>query len=670
MNSLRFDSEIVGQPQARLVSHRGLQHRGEVIVADTPDPEYGRPLDLYLSFRIVFFTVPRRIPVGQIRDPRVAMAVPRRVPDPTRQTLNREISAIREAKERYITAADPDAHALRASIEEREVSLRGELARRDALSYSQGRIYTRPGITIHPGEIFVEENADYWASRLADKVLLAVFPRLPFDHAALQFTLTAGHLASLYRGAFCRDPRAAEMVRGLGPVLGLTRREAPTTFDAGDCPVVDIIRSAMESHGGQMRAEELLRLLVERHGLNYALSTLYVLAFVRQARAEVGLRPGHSVRSLRGRLFLSDRIAWDTVQEVSFSEELADSLTQVRLRPSQTWNAALPYAALLVQGLQMGDEVDVPPQERRLLEALAGLARRLEASRKGISALASRLDESADRALATMDRLQALCVSRDYRTFHSNARSGFEGPSGLRRALDVYARLEQLSDLAPAITRARDYLDEMTFGREHRDLQLQREALVGRIALDSLTVNPALWSSIREGYQALRRRYTAAYVSHHHRYRQEAIELGHRLERWRPQVEALARFNEVPELGGPFETDVPRRFVDLADSTKTCPVGDADLSLEEAPHCRACMVRLSDEVPKGEAELLCRAAKRAMQEYNRRLSSRGVREILAHPAREPLDKFINLVQVSDLSALANVLDDDVVEFLRRFAKPG
>ena len=67
-------------------------------------------------------------------------------------------------------------------------------------------------------------------------------------------------------------------------------------------------------------------------------------------------------------------------------------------------------------------------------------------------------------------------------------------------------------------------------------------------------------------------------------------------------------------------------------------------------------------------EMLFGAVERAMHEYNRRLGSYGVRQILAHPSREQLDKFINLVQVADPSALANVLDDEVVEFLRQFMR--
>ena len=111
MADIRFDEQVLGEPQAWTVSHRGLEYRGEVIVAETPDSRWGQPLGGDSSFRIVLFTVPRRIPSGQIIDPRVAMAVPARAPDPTRKTLNRELSAIRETRERYVTG--PEARAIR-----------------------------------------------------------------------------------------------------------------------------------------------------------------------------------------------------------------------------------------------------------------------------------------------------------------------------------------------------------------------------------------------------------------------------------------------------------------------------------------------------------------------------------------------------------------------------
>ena len=148
------------------------------------------------------------------------------------------------------------------------------------------------------------------------------------------------------------------------------------------------------------------------------------------------------------------------------------------------------------------------------------------------------------------------------------------------------------------------------------------------------------------------------------------MELVSRFERMRPQVDALARFNEVAEFGGPLGADVPGRFRELTASLRTCTVTDNEIDFDSAPGCAACLLPLNEDVPRRDTALVIRDTDRAMRVYNRRLSARGVRSVLAHPTREQLDKFINLVQVGDLSALSNVLDDKVLYFLRRFVRSG
>ncbi|MFQ5845015.1 MAG: hypothetical protein ACE5JG_08510, partial [Planctomycetota bacterium] len=64
----------------------------------------------------------------------------------------------------------------------------------------------------------------------------------------------------------------------------------------------------------------------------------------------------------------------------------------------------------------------------------------------------------------------------------------------------------------------------MTFGRDRQELLLDRDSVAARIEPDSLTANPSLWHSIEAGFRRLRSRYVNAYVSHHARYQQEALE--------------------------------------------------------------------------------------------------------------------------------------------------
>ena len=583
---------------------------------------------------------------------------------PGRQSLNKELTALHETRARYVAGAE--ARAIREAGETREASIRADLARRDALAYAQGRVYTIAGVVSRPADIFSEQDPGTWANRLAEVVLQAAFPRLPFDFAAFPHTLTASHMADLFGGIFHGDVDAEDLVRAFGPPLGLTRSDAATEFDAGDCASVEAIRDAVQGAGGQAPAAELGQILVQRHGLNRPLATLYVLAYVRLDQGEVTLLPGHSVGSRSGGLFPTDVVGWDTLSEITFSESLSDDLRQVRERPAHTWSAVLPYAIEIVRDLEPVDESEAPGQEERLLVALKDMGQRLQATREVLAPVATGLGERGDESLTVVDRLVNVAESDGFHRFHTAAQAAFGGPRGLRQALDLYARLERLGELAPDVTRERIYLDEMTFGSEHQVLRLERDALAARVGLDHLMANPAVWDGIAEGVQAFRRTYATAYAGHHRRYHEAADDLRNRHRTFRPQVDALARFNEVVEFGEPLEPDAPGRLSDLLATVRECPAPDEVRSLGDAPYCQSCMLPLDEDVPVREAESLYHAVEHAMAEYNRRLGSRGVQRILAHPTREQLDQFINLAQVSDLSSLANVLDDSVVEFLRRF----
>ena len=323
----------------------------------------------------------------------------------------------------------------------------------------------------------------------------------------------------------------------------------------------------------------------------------------------------------------------------------------------------------MAEGLKPSqDSSEIAEQERRLLDALDEASRRLEGSREAIGALAHAVQGDAGSVLDTLGMLQVLCSATGYRGFYTVAVESFGGLSGLSQALDLYSRLEQLAAVAPDITRARMYLDEMSLGREHQDLAMKRDAVAARIGLDSLIADPSLWGSLADGFKQLRREYAIAYQSHHARYHQEAVEAIARLDGLKKQVEALARFNDVPEFDGPLGADLPGRFRELLVSIRTCAASEEEMPLDSAPQCQECHLPLSESVPHLEAGLVLKGTESAMREYNRRLSSEGVRRILAQPTKDQLDKLISLGQISDLTALANVLDEEVVDFLRGFMR--
>ena len=107
--TLRFDHDALEAPQPWVVHDRGMERRSEAIVSEGVNPDWGRPLEADLGFRVVFFTVPRRIAAGLIQDRRIAMVVPSRSTLRTHPSLEREIRAIHETKARYVTARDAGA---------------------------------------------------------------------------------------------------------------------------------------------------------------------------------------------------------------------------------------------------------------------------------------------------------------------------------------------------------------------------------------------------------------------------------------------------------------------------------------------------------------------------------------------------------------------------------
>ena len=109
---LLLDRNLLGRPLPWVVENRGIEYPGEVILAEAVDPRWGEPLSGGLRFRVVFYTVPRRIPAGHIKDRRIVMAVPRAA-DPDRESLGHELQSIREARPHYVPSHDPGASAVR-----------------------------------------------------------------------------------------------------------------------------------------------------------------------------------------------------------------------------------------------------------------------------------------------------------------------------------------------------------------------------------------------------------------------------------------------------------------------------------------------------------------------------------------------------------------------------
>ena len=388
MEQLRFDSEVYGQAQPWVVYHRGLEYKGEVIVAEEVDLTWGQPLGDQLSFRIVFLTTVRRFANYSIDDRRVAIAVPSRPPQDVYQSASREIRSVRETIAKYTTSHDSDELAIRKSMREREMSLQSELGRRFKVAYSGGRVYTYGKIRARSSEDFAGDNLESWANSLAYSVLSSAHSELPIAFDEFPGILTEDTIHALFRGLFQEEREVADVVEAYGPGLGLTRKESPHAFHVVDCAVVDKIRDGLHSGGGEVSAQDILRLLSVEDGITYPLSLLYLLAFVRHERVELELTSEHHLMSRTGGRFSADRITWDLIPEMDFPSLAHTELGTLRLQPSVAWDTVLPYATLLIDELHSSsDPTDIASQNSRLLGVLSEITQDLQGISEAVSEL-------------------------------------------------------------------------------------------------------------------------------------------------------------------------------------------------------------------------------------------------------------------------------------------
>jgi len=656
--SIIFDRTSLGIPQAWEIEWRRLVHRGEVIVEDAlADGDFGA-LTGDTSFRIILATSGLK-PRIRPRDARTVLAVPRFRFDPVKEMQRASGSAANAV------SIDTQDSQLRHLLQMEQTSEWHSARRRISRGYAEGRVYSHKTLTLSASEVFGGDSVERSVDGLASHLLSQAFPRLPVDSTNFPGTLDAAGIKTLYAGLFQQDRAALETVRGFGPGLGVVAG-TDTGFDGSNCPVHDIIDGELATRSGSIPSAELVETLVHGQGLNRPLAFFYLLSYVMHARAEAELTDGHDVRTPAGGRFQGDRVTWDLLSEVDFSESLFSGLGTLRLEPSPTWNTMTPYFTALTMALEPeGAGARQALREYDLPRRMASLNRELEQTRRELAALGEVFPEGSDIAAEVLENLSLLSHAADYTEFHSIARDRFGSPSGLADALEAFARARSLGQLVGELTRARAYLGSMSFGKHHQALALERDSVAARIDPGSLHVNPALWGALEVSISSLKERYSRTYGAHHDQYHRGSASLRIELEAREPRVNALARFNEITDLGDPVGSEVQSGYHDLLASLRHCSADHIPV-LYSVPYCQDCQLPLAEAVPARAADELFDAMDTAMREYNRRLSSRAVRQVLANQSKEQLEKFINLLQVADTSALEYALDDDVLEFLRQF----
>ncbi|MBF8266531.1 MAG: hypothetical protein HW388_39 [Dehalococcoidia bacterium] len=656
-----FSPRMEGQPQPWSALHLGVPYPGEVIVASRWDDSWGKELTGECYFRIILLTSRSRLPLSSLRDARIVACIPSQEVLRQRESLDRELRSIAEARGLYVTRRQADSSALRSSLEQREVELRGEFLEGCSRSYGSGQIVSAASLDVEPGRIFAASDPALWLRDLAGAILARVYPTLPIESGAFSRPLLEEELQGLFDTLMAGAPPATtdEAMASFAVGLGLARRGDPSAFDPPECAVFELIRRELERRGPRLAIQDITQLLGHSHGLPLPLVALFLLAFVKHSHpeTELDLAADHSLVTRDRNPFPGDRLTWEMVGQIRWHRDMYGFLTSLHLPEPPLWNTALPFIRVIDPGAERAAPSEVPSREAALLPRLRELS---EAARQALVDIRPLLDaEEVSEAESRLQALISLGQSADYQQFYRGVRESFQGPRSLARERHLPAQARLLKAVSPQVSAVRSYLKDMTFGPQESALSLNQRALLLETSPIHILENPALWPAIDERFERLRQAYRELYIRHHAQYRKEASALWARLQHALPLVEALEQLNSIAELGLPVGADLPYQFEALNTALKMCPAPEEEVQLEERPMCPYCGLRLSESIPHQEIE--------AIQEQNRRLSLHGIQQILGQEGEGVVDKLIRIVRIADLTPLSSVLSPQVVAFLRSFA---
>ncbi|MFQ5827285.1 MAG: hypothetical protein ACE5IA_08010, partial [Dehalococcoidia bacterium] len=235
----------------------------------------------------------------------------------------------------------------------------------------------------------------------------------------------------------------------------------------------------------------------------------------------------------------------------------------------------------------------------------------------------------------------------------------------LEEALSLCRNLQALSTLIPEILAVKAYLDAVELPETESQMAVDRLSILEQMDPGALLSAPHLWSGLKDRFDWFKGRFRTLYSSYHRRYHEEVASLASQLDRVELQVRALGYLNSIAVLGAPVAQELVDEYERLRKIMGPCPLWENEVLLEGEAVCSQCGLRLTSPFPRREVEDFLRRLERALGQQQRRLSRKAVRQILAQSHQPRIEQFIKLVQTSDLSSLANILDDELVSFLRQ-----
>ena len=356
----------------------------------------------------------------------------------------------------------------------------------------------------------------------------------------------------------------------------------------------------------------------------------------------------------------------ETVPSLDFPFRLESESQLLRNASPVSWNTVALYFSNLEPSLTHPAQHGEPGTLiTSLLKSLETLQLNVTAVEKGLEELSHALgEEIPGEATELLTRFRLLGQTRAPETALQFARQQFGSPKGLAQAIARYRVLQQVSDQSNYLSGIAQYVREAHVPEESGSLALERRSLLEALRLTELVITPFSQVALDQQVSRFLEGYRKAYIAHRAEFAKESASLLTRLQEAEVEVHAPELLNGISELGEPVGSEVIQKVKKLQMGISACVVTSDQLPLDKAPRCQQCSVELGQKPPSQDASELIGQLKRGLREQNQRPSQQVVQRILEGPRDERLDRFIQVVQASDVSGLVNILDQRLVQFVR------
>ncbi|MDA0676562.1 MAG: hypothetical protein O2788_00975 [Chloroflexi bacterium] len=647
---------LVDAPQSVTVSIHGFVVSGEVIFADLWQTWFGETLPERVMFRLVLLSQSQRVDPSDITDHAIMVAVP--APERSKQDadevtqMHREVARLHEIRERYLATSDKGLQHLAASLTQKVSEANSQITRAHVEQWRKGNIVISSGnhVSVSPDGVFVGDDPRAWVEAVA-AAIFANYTKYAHTRSGSTelaepediFTALAEDRQSTWRTGIERH------------LLNFTDSDLEQIL-AG-------LSTLLTDRGGIIIGEEIRTYMLKEIGLPPGLAWLCLMAFVRALDGEVAisLNDHHDTRLLNAYTLSSFSYLQDMIYLVDF---LRDS-------PSSDWSTVLPYIRVFVPYAQDAPTSPTPSQEAQLMRALETNESRLSLAVHTLRSAVGRSINSISSFQST-EKLIEVLKARNWQEFLVLATTAFPDAKQFTEAVQQATRLRTLAEDILDVRAASEYVSMADFGRADHALGSEAELLKVRLDINEIVDVSVPALSILHDFQQWRRRYSSVYRTFHAEKRHANQLLSREIRSASVRFDALRKLVALPVLKMAIPAAFEAQWAELKKRTLPCSTTEDSLSLATHPYCTECGVRLGAPDNAEEVEAAIADIATMLRSASIKFSRIAADRALSGEREQELKKLIQINSIADLTAVADILDPNVLKFLEQFAddQPG